>query len=55
MKKFLVTVLILAVLGGSGYAVWRYMGPVSYTHLGAERPSCEQNFNQSADNESENT
>ena len=27
MKKFLVTVLILAVLGGSGYAVWRYMGP----------------------------
>lgn len=27
MKKFLVTVLILAVLGGSGYAVWRYLGP----------------------------
>lgn len=27
MKKFLVTVLILAVLGGSGYAAWRYLGP----------------------------
>ncbi|MCI7812283.1 MAG: efflux RND transporter periplasmic adaptor subunit [Lachnospiraceae bacterium] len=27
MKKFLVTVLILAVLGGSGYAAWIYLGP----------------------------
>lgn len=29
MKKFLVTVLILAILGGSGYAAWRYLGPGS--------------------------
>lgn len=27
MKKFLVTLLILAILGGSGYAAWRYLGP----------------------------
>lgn len=27
MKKFLVTIVILAVLGGGGYAAWRYLGP----------------------------